>query len=287
MKRTTILRELLGRPGTVLAPGVHDAIGACIVEKAGFDACYITGNGLVASTLGVPDIGLMTQTEVVSRAASIASSINIPVICDADTGYGSANNVARTVRLFEQAGVAGIHIEDQVNPKRCGAMSGLKLVPVEEACNRIRAAVEARRDDDFVIIARTDARAAMTLEEAIQRVNAYADAGADLVFVEMLESREEIKTVASSVPRPLLYDMLGVSRDMILSAPELESLGVKVVIYPLSSTLLYAKATLELMQSLKATGTIESHFEELMDLHEYEELMGLSRHREFASRFDK
>ena len=186
------LRELMNKPGIKVAPGVCDAIGARLVEKAGFDVCYMTGNGAMASMLGKPDIGLGTMTEMVQRAHNLAACINIPLISDADTGYGGLNNVKRTVEEFEAAGVSAIHIEDQASPKKCGAMEGVKVVPIEEMSEKIRIAVRSRKDPDFLIIARSDSRKVLGFEESLRRAKAFAEAGADVVYVEMLESREEI-----------------------------------------------------------------------------------------------
>jgi len=196
MDKRTQLRQLLARPGTLIAPGCHDALGGRLIEKAGFLVAYMTGNGVSASMAGVPDAGLLTMTEMVDQARRIASAIEIPLICDADTGYGGVQNVMRTVREYEQAGVAGIHIEDQTIPKKCAAMEGLMLVSAEAAVRRIEAALEARRSKDFLIIARTDARVTHDLEEAIRRANAFAKAGADLVFLELLRSEQEAEFVA-------------------------------------------------------------------------------------------
>jgi 2-methylisocitrate lyase-like PEP mutase family enzyme len=270
------LRELLNKPGIILAPGVYDAIGAKLVEKAGFDVCYMTGNGSVASYLGKPDIGLATMSEMVVRAHNIASAIHIPLISDADTGYGNLNNVKRTVEEFEAAGVSGIHLEDQITPKKCGAMEGLSLIPQDEAVEKIKVALSARKDDNFLIIARTDSKAVYGLDEAIRRAKAFADAGADLVYVEMLENKEEILKVTSSINNaPVLYDVVELSRRITYSAKELENLGVKVAIYALSATLYVAKKLGQFFETLKKDGTTLSFFDEMLPLHDYEKLMGL------------
>lgn len=276
MKKTGKLKELLNKPGIIVAPGVYDAIGAKLVEKAGFDVCYMTGNGSVASFLGKPDIGLATMSEMVVRAHNIASAISIPLISDADTGYGNLNNVKRTVEEFEAAGVAGIHLEDQITPKKCGAMEGLSLIALEEAIEKIKVALNTRKDYNFLIIARTDARAVYGLDEAIHRAKAFANAGADLVYVEMLENKEEILRVTSSINNaPVLYDVVELSRRITYSAKELEDLGVKVAIFALSATLYVAKKLGQFFETLKKEGTTLSFFDELLPLHDYEKLMGL------------
>ena len=186
------LRELLARPEPLVAPGAYDALSARLVEQAGFDVVYMTGFGTTASLAGRPDVGLLTGTEMVDNARRIAAAVDVPVIADADTGYGNAINVVRTVQAYEQAGVAGIHLEDQVMPKKCGHMSGKAVIPADEMAGKIRAAVEARRDPDFLLIARTDAAAVEGLAAAIDRGRAYADAGADVLFVEAPTSEDDI-----------------------------------------------------------------------------------------------
>ncbi len=270
------LRELMNKPGIIVAPGVCDAIGARLVEKAGFDVCYMTGNGAMASMLGKPDIGLGTMTEMVQRAHNLASCISIPLISDADTGYGGLNNVKRTVEEFEAAGVSAIHIEDQASPKKCGAMEGVKVVPIEEMSEKIRIAVKSRKDPDFLIIARSDSRKVLGFEESLRRAKAFAEAGADVVYVEMLESREEILKLTTSVDAPVLYDMLEMSTDNIYSNQELQDLGVKIVIYCLSTTLYAANKVKEMLEVLKKTGTTRSLFDQMMPLHDYEKVIGLT-----------
>ena len=281
MQRKRALKELLKQPGLVVAPGCHDALGAKIIEHAGFDALYMTGNGVASSLLGKPDIGLVTMSEMIGRARGIVSAVDIPVICDADTGYGNINNVVRTVEEYEAAGVCAIHLEDQITPKKCGCMDGLALISAEEHVTKIKAAIKARKDPDFLIIARTDSRGPMGLEEAIRRANAYANAGADLVYIEMLESVDELKEVVKRVDAPLMYDMLENTQAAYMNVKELEKIGYKLVIYPLASTFLYAQATLELMKSLKKTGTTAGFLDKMMDIHDYETLLGLDKIKEF------
>lgn len=276
MDKNQKLRDLLNKPGIIVAPGVYDAVGARLVEKVGFDVCYMGGNATVASMLGKPDIGLATMTEMVTRAHNLASCINIPLICDADTGYGNLNNVKRTVEEFEAAGVSAIHIEDQITPKKCGAMEGLVLISLEDALEKIKIAAKARKDPNFIIIARTDARALYGLDEAIRRAKAFANAGADIVFVEMLENKEEILKVTTSVNNaPILYDMLELSPEKIYTNKELEQLGVKIVIYCLSATFYIINRLKELYKTIKTTGTTRSLFDKMIPLHDYERLMGL------------
>src|ERR671938_560448 len=202
------LRELLGSGTPVVAPGAYDALSARLVEQAGFDVVYMTGFGTTASLVGRPDVGLLTGSEMVDNARRIAAAVDVPVIADADTGYGNALNVLRTVQLYEQAGIAGLQLEDQVMPKKCGHMSGKALIGADEMVGKIRAAVEARRDPDLVVIARTDAVAVGGLEEAIGRARAFADAGADLLFVEAPTSEEDLARIAGELREvaPLVFN---------------------------------------------------------------------------------
>src|SRR5204862_1449161 len=199
MRATTRLRTMLGAPGIIVAPGAYDGFSARLIEAAGFKAVYMTGAGTAASYLGQPDLGLATLTEMATHASHLASCVTLPVIADADTGYGNVLNVVRTVREYERAGVAGLHIEDQVAPKKCGHIAGKQIIPPHEFCDKIRAAAEYRTDPDFVIIARTDARAVTNLDDAIERGNRAAEAGADVIFVEAPQTLDEIQRVAREV----------------------------------------------------------------------------------------
>ncbi|WCK56245.1 isocitrate lyase/PEP mutase family protein [Aneurinibacillus sp. Ricciae_BoGa-3] len=277
MDNRVSFKKLFQKEGIIVAPGCHDALGARIIEHVGFEVLYMTGNGVSASLLGKPDIGLVTMSEMVTRARGIVSSVKLPVICDADTGYGNINNVIRTVQEFEAAGVTAIHIEDQITPKKCGAMDGLQYISMEEHVSKIKAAVKARKDKNFLIIARTDSRVSLGLEEAIRRGKACAEAGADIIYIEMLESVEELREVARKIDAPLMYDMLENTRVPYMNIKNIENIGYKLVIFPLSSTFLYAKTTLELMASLKATGTTSDFLDRMMTIHDYEMLLGLDK----------
>jgi 2-methylisocitrate lyase-like PEP mutase family enzyme len=225
------LRRLLAQPGMLIAPGASDAIGARLIEQAGFSAVYMTGAGTSLSR-GFPDLGLLDMTEMVTNAAVMARSIGVPLIADADTGYGNELNVTRTVREFEARGVAGIHLEDQVAPKRCGHLDGKKVVGRDEFLSKIRAAVNARRDPDFLLIARTDARATMSLDEAVWRANAALDAGADMAFVEATQSLEEVAAVPQRVHGPCLLNVVPGGRTPIFDLHEAEAMGYKLAILP-------------------------------------------------------
>ncbi|MHA7683979.1 isocitrate lyase/PEP mutase family protein [Cupriavidus sp. PET2-C1] len=254
MTFATILRQCLQAPGMIIAPGAYDAIGARLIEQAGFSACYMTGAGTSAAR-GFPDFGLLTMSEMVENAAVMARSVSIPLIADADTGYGNQLNVTRTVREYEARGVAAIHIEDQVAPKRCGHLDGKEVVSRAEFVSKIRAAVEARRTPDFVVIARTDARAMLGLEEAIWRANAALEAGADLAFVEATQTIEEVAAVPRLVRGPCLLNVVPGGRTPIFDLREAEVMGYKVAILPGLMLKAAIQAGDEALAELKATFT--------------------------------
>lgn len=225
------LRQQLAEPGMIVAPGAYDGIGARLIEQAGFGAVYMTGAGTSAA-LGYPDFGLLTMSEMVANAAAMANAIGVPLIADADTGYGNELNVTRTVREYESRGVAAIHIEDQVSPKRCGHLDGKEVISREEFVSKITAAVQARRSAEFVIIARTDARAMHDLEEAIWRANAALEAGADVAFVEALQTVEEVSAVPKRVHGPCLLNIVPGGRTPVFDLRQAEDMGYKMVLLP-------------------------------------------------------
>lgn len=231
MRPSTQLRTLLMQPGMRVAPGAYDAITARIIEQAGFPLVYMTGAGTSAS-LGFPDYGLITMTEMVENAGILARSVKIPVISDADTGYGNELNVRRTVHEFESRYVAGIHIEDQVSPKRCGHLDGKEIESLDKYLSKIRAAAAARRDPDFLIIARTDSRASMGFDEAIRRANASLDAGADMVFVEAPQTLEEVAAVPKLVKGPCMLNVVQGGKTPVIHLLEAEKMGYKLAILP-------------------------------------------------------
>ncbi len=280
MRQTSVLRQLLAGQGIVVAPGAHDALTAKIIEKVGFPAVYMTGYGQAASHLGKPDVGLLTMSEMVSRAANIVEAVGIPVIADADTGFGNAINVMRTVREYEKAGVAAIQLEDQVAPKKCGHMTGRQVVPQAEMVGKIKAAVDARRDADLVIIARTDARTVHGLDEALARAKAYEEAGADILFIESPESIEEMKKITAGFTVPVLANMVEGGRTPLLPVPELAAIGYQLVIYPTASTYTVTLAVTRLMEQLKATGTTAGMLDQMIAFSEFNELIGLPQIRE-------
>ena len=226
-----VLRELLAKPGLLRAPGVFEGLGAHLVRRAGFSAAYLTGAGVAVSGYGLPDIGLVTGSEMVDRVALVVQASGLPVIADADTGYGNAVNVVRTVRAYERAGVAAIQLEDQAFPKRCGHLTGKELVSADEFGHKLHAALDAR-EAGTVVIARTDARGPAGIDEAIARANRYAAEGADLIFVEAPESYGEIERVAAEVDAPLVFNVVPSGRSPEIGEDDLERLGYKLAIYP-------------------------------------------------------
>jgi 2,3-dimethylmalate lyase len=285
MSASLSLRARLHQDGILVAPGCFDMISGKLVEEAGFEAVYLSGNGHTASHLGLPDAGYATLTEMVTRVHNLARSVRIPVIADADTGYGNALNARLTVREYEQAGAAALHIEDQVSPKKCGHTLGREVIGAEEMAVKIEAAVDARRSDDFLIIARCDARTALGLDEAIRRGQLYAKAGADMVFVESPESEEEFRRVAESIDAPVMANMVESGRSPLLSAQHLEQLGFKLVIFPATAWLAAVHAIRDVLATLKQDGTSAAHHDRMATLDDYHRLMGFPEVYELEERF--
>ena len=275
MKTTTKLRQLISEPGIIVAPGAYDCLTARLIERAAFPAVYMTGAGTALTRLGKPDLGFATLSEMAANAAAMASTVSIPLIADADTGYGGALNVYRTVREYEKAGVAALHIEDQVFPKRCGHLDGKQVVPIEEMVIKLRAAVEARTDD-LVLIARTDALAVTGLDDTLRRCQAYTEAGADVLFVEALRSREEIERVVREVDGPLLYNFVEHGKSPLVPVGELQQLGFKLVIFPGSIMLAVLPLVHQILGELKRRGTTEALLDRMTNVVELFETMGLS-----------
>src|SRR3954464_3013500 len=251
------LRQLISA-GCVAMPGVFNASMGRMVERAGFDAVYISGAGLCNATAGVPDVGLLTLTEVTMLAGYVARAVKIPCIVDADTGFGGADNAARTVRELGAAGLAGCHIEDQEFPKRCGHLGGKTLIDIQDMNEKIAAAAAAKRDRDFLLIARTDARAVEDFDRAIERARSYLEAGADAIFPEALQTREEFRDFAKAVDAPLLANMTEFGKSPLLSVHELADLGYRMVIYPQTAFRVSMFAAGQMLRDLKSTGTQES-----------------------------
>lgn len=277
MRPTTRLRELLAGPEPIVAPGAYDALSARLIAQAGFQAVYMTGFGTAASALGQPDVGLLTMSEMVSRAAALAAVAgNVPLIADADTGYGNPINVGRTIREYERAGVAALHIEDQVWPKKCGHMEGKQVIPMQEMVQKIHAAVEARQDPDFVIIARTDANAVNGFEDALQRGKAYREAGADVLFIEAPRSLTELSTIAQTFPDvPLLFNWAESGKTPLLSLAEIRFLGFKLIIFPVSLLFAATYSMLKLLEVLKQGETSMPFSSQMVTFAEFTKLIGL------------
>ena len=272
MSKGAQLRQLIAQ-GSVMLPGVPNAAVARLVERAGFDAVYISGAGMANATAGVPDIGLLSMTEVVRLAGYIANAVKIPAIVDADTGFGGAENVARTIRELEKADLAGCHIEDQEFPKRCGHLAGKSLVDVDEMAERIKAAVRARRDQDFFIIARTDAHAVEDFGRTVERARSYVEAGADGIFPEALQSSEEFKAFAREVKAPLLANMTEFGKSPLLSFQQLSDFGYRMVIFPMSAFRVSMKASEEFLHDLKKCGTQSGWLDKMQTRKELYELL--------------
>jgi methylisocitrate lyase len=256
-----------------MLPGVPNAAMARQVERVGFDAVYVSGAGMANATAGVPDIGLLTLTEVAQMAGYIARAVKIPAIVDADTGFGGSENVARTIRELEAAGLAGCHIEDQEFPKRCGHLSGKSLVDVEEMTEKIKAAVAARRDPDFMIIARTDARAVEDFDRTVDRAQRYMEAGADAIFPEALQSAEEFRDFAVEIDLPLLANMTEFGKSPLLSFTDMSGFGYRMVIFPQSAFRVSMKASEAFLRALKKSGTQKEWLDEMQTREELYKLL--------------
>lgn len=285
MKKTTLLRKLIENEQILVAPGAHDTLTAKVIEKVGFNAVYMTGYGRAASYLGKPDVGLVTMTEMQDQVNKFAAAVDIPVIADGDTGFGNAVNVIRTVQEYEKAGAAAIQLEDQVAPKKCGHMIGRQVVPIDEMLGKIEAAISARKDQDFLIIARTDARTSMGFNEALRRAKAYAEAGADVIFFESPESKEEMIKLNKEIKVPTLANMVEGGRTPLLSAKELEEIGYALVIFPTASVYATTKTMMDLMKELKNRGTTCDFIEKMIPFQEFNELIGLPEIRELETRY--
>jgi 2-methylisocitrate lyase-like PEP mutase family enzyme len=290
MKKSRVLRQLLAGDKVIIAPGVYDCVSARIVQQLGFETAFISGYSVEASVLGNPDIGLATKTDVVSHARYIARSVDIPIICDADTGYGNALNVWETTREFEDAGIAGIEIEDQIVPKKCGYMPGRELISMEEMIGKIEAAKDARRDEDFMIIARSDARGVAGVDEAIKRYNAYFDAGADMGVIAEGYSIEDLKTAMRAIRGSMgIAGGIPGRAETFLTLEEYRGLGVGMVIFGLSALYTATRAILEVYEGLKrdrgiSQSTVSS---KMVQFDEFNELIGLPRWREIEKKYSR
>jgi methylisocitrate lyase len=286
MRLSTRLRRMLDEPEIIVLPGAYDALTARLAERAGFRAVFTTGFGFAATVLGVPDYGLLTMSETMDRVRHIVRALSVPLVADMDTGYGNPLNVIRTVRECVALGVAGIILEDQEWPKKCGHFEGKRVIPAEEQAAKLRAAVDARADDDLVIIGRTDARQPLGLDEAVRRGKLYRDAGADIVFVEAPRSVEELKEVAKAIPdAPLFANMIEGGKTPLLSSAELQALGYKMVVYPLSALFSAAKAVEQTYRALFEEKTTAARRDAMASLGEFEEVIGVPGWKELERKY--
>jgi 2-methylisocitrate lyase-like PEP mutase family enzyme len=267
------LRERLAQPGLITAPGVYEMVSLRLADQFGFDALYMTGFGTVASYLGLPDAGLATYTDMQNRVATMASMATRPLIADGDTGYGGLLNVHHTVRGYESAGAAAIQLEDQEFPKKCGHTPGRRVIAMKDMAQKIKVAMEARQSKDFLIIARTDARTTLGLDEALRRADAYANAGADMLFVESPESLEEMRMIGERFDLPLVANMVEKGKTPILSKEELESLGFKLAIFPVTALLASVQAMTDVYQQFKSHGSSKDGDTKLADFADLTKLM--------------
>ncbi len=285
-RMTTRLRRLIAGPDLVVAPGVADALHARLVARSGFQAIYMTGSGTAAVRLGMPDVGLLTMSEMVDNAGRIADAAALPLVADADTGYGGPVNVARTVKSYERAGAAAIHIEDQQWPKRCGHLAGKTLIPAADMAAKVRAAVDARADADFMIIARTDAIAVEGYEAAIERGRRYQEAGADMIFVEAPRDTDQLAAIPQSFSVPSLFNMSVRGKTPLLPAAEIQALGFSLAIYPNVALLAAMAAAQRALAELRDTGAVTGILEDAMSFTEFFDLVGMAEVVELERRYD-
>jgi len=275
MEKAELVHRFLKEKGQLVMPGVYDALSAKIASRTGFEVIFITGYSLAATLLGEPDFGLLTQTEVVAAAQRICSVVDTPVIVDADTGYGNALNVIRTVRDLRRAGAAGMFLEDQVWPKRCGHMKGKQVIPLDEQLKKLAAAIEAKDGRPFFIVARTDSRQLLGLNEAITRGTAFKEAGADAVFIEAPESKEEMKEIARHVPGPLVANMLERGVTPLMGPLELKDLGFELIVWPLAPLYGVAQSLTDVYGTLRLRGSTLAILDRLMPFHQFNDIVGL------------
>ncbi|MGH7356762.1 MAG: isocitrate lyase/PEP mutase family protein [Candidatus Rokuibacteriota bacterium] len=279
------LRALVAKKNGLVVPGAYDGISARLVEHAGFPVVYMTGYGASASRLGLPDLGFAGLAEMADHARNMAAAVTIPLIADADTGYGNALSVRRTVQQYEAAGVAALHIEDQVAPKRCGHLSGHQVIPRGEFAGKIRAAVDARTDPDFLVIARTDAISAMDFDEALRRGEAAAKAGADMLFIEAPRNEEQVEHVARAFDTPLLYNYAPGGRSPLLPFPRLRELGYAILLLPVDTLLVGVRAIDEFLREVKARDDVGALADRYMPFRDFNQLIGVTAQMALAERY--
>ena len=281
----TTLRQLVNRKNGLVVPGAYDGISARLVERTGFPAVYMSGYGTSASRLGLPDLGYAGLAEMADHARNLTTAVTIPLIADADTGYGNALSVRRTVQAYEAAGVAALHIEDQVAPKRCGHLAGHQIVPLPEFAGKIRAAVEARTDPDLMIIARTDAISAMSFDEALRRGEAAAKAGADMLFIEAPRDEKQVRRVAGAFDTPLLYNYAPGGRSPLLPFSRLRELGYAVILLPIDALLVGVRAIAEFLVQVKQRDDVLSMADRYMPFGDFNRLIGAVEQMALADRY--
>lgn len=279
------LRSLVEKKNGLLVPGAYDGVSARLVERAGFPAVYMTGYGTSASRLGLPDLGYAGLAEMSDHARNLAAAVGIPLIADADTGYGNALGVRRTVQAYEAAGVAALHIEDQLAPKRCGHLSGHQLVPLEEFAGKIRAAVDARRDPDLLVIARTDAISAVGLDEALRRGEAAVRAGADVLFIEAPRDEAQVARIAKAFDTPLLYNYASGGRSPLLPMPALRALGYAIVLLPVDTLMVATRAIVDFLAEVRRRDDVLSLADRYFPFAEFNELIGAVDQIALADRY--
>ena len=285
MTPATRLKQLIAAGPIVMAPGAYDSVTARLVQKAGFPAVYMTGFGATASRLGTPDIGLLSQTEMTTHARDMTRAVDIPVIADADTGYGGPSNIHRTVREYVQAGVAAIHLEDQVAPKRCGQMAGIRLMDADENARRLRCAIDARGSDELLVIGRTDALPAAGIDEAIRRARLYQEAGVDLVFVDGIKKIAEVEAVAKAISGPKIVSIVDGNDTTALTAADLQALGYSVVFYAVTALFSAVKAVSDALAELKRAGTPRGRAAAMLSYADFSELVDLDFHQRLDDRY--
>lgn len=285
MKKSSLLKQYILDSEILIMPGAHDALTAKIIQAASFRALTMGGYAASASLLGQPDISLLSMTEIVDCYRRVVDAVDIPVFVDGDTGYGGILNVRRTVKEIERSGAAGMFIEDQVFPKRCGHMGGKQIIESAEMEAKIKAAVDARIDGDFIVMARTDALAVHGLQEAIERANRYRDAGADLLFVEAPTSTEQMLAITSGVKAPLLANNVEGGKSPLLSAVELQRIGYSTVVFPVAASFTVARAVSRLMRHLKTFGTTDGFLENMTAFNDFNQLVGLERLRALERKY--
>lgn len=284
-RTTTRLRKLMAGPGLLPVPGVCDALFARIVAQSDFQAVYMTGAGTTAVRLGMPDVGLLTMTEMVDNAARIVDASGLPLIADADNGYGGPLNVRRTIQSYERAGTAAVHIEDQAFPKRCGHLAGKQLISASDMVAKVKAAVDARTDPDFVVIARTDAIAVEGFDRAMDRAARYREAGADVLFVEAPTSMEQLQAIPRNLKAPQLYNMASSGKTPFLDMKRIEELGFKIVIYPNWMLLGAIRAAQGVLAHLRETGSVAGLGNSVAGFQEFFDLLGMQEVKQLEERY--